>query len=115
MVTRKAWGFEKQLVNTELYCCKVLTVTGGKICSLHRHLVKDETFVCLEGSGYIEVEGHLARVQPFSELRIPPGTWHRFGSRDGMRLLEVSTHHDDEDVERKTVSGDLPEAIARLE
>ena len=34
---------------------------------------------------------------------------HRFGSVQGGLLIEVSTHHDDEDVERFEESGRLPE------
>ena len=40
----KGWGYEKWIVNNDLYCGKVLFFERGKKCSWHYHKVKDETF-----------------------------------------------------------------------
>lgn len=107
MITRvKTWGREEWLVNRELYCAKRLYVTAGFQCSLHRHRIKDETFVVETGSGFIRLgDNYVAEVKPGDVIHVPPLMWHLFGSKLGMQLLEVSTHHDDADVERKQESG----------
>jgi mannose-6-phosphate isomerase-like protein (cupin superfamily) len=101
----KVWGREIWMVNNELYCSKFLVVHPGSSCSLHRHLVKDETFVVLAGQIALEMEGNSREMKATDSQRIPAGTWHRFTNPDNSTwglaiVLEVSTHHDDEDVER---------------
>ena len=103
----KKWGNEVVLTNTEHYCAKNLLVDPGRICSLHRHVKKHETFIVQEGEGVIEVAGQAFEVVPMAFVHIAAGTWHRFWSSKGMKLLEVSTHHDDDDVERDGESGNL--------
>jgi mannose-6-phosphate isomerase-like protein (cupin superfamily) len=104
---QKTWGTEQYVTNTELYCCKLLTVEKMKVCSRHRHLKKTETFYVFTGSGYIEIGDQLIKVKPKDVVHIPTGVWHRFWTEDCMVLLEVSTHHDDADVERQTESGSV--------
>jgi mannose-6-phosphate isomerase-like protein (cupin superfamily) len=112
----KVFGAEDWYVNNELYCLKRLYITPGFRCSWHRHLVKDETFLVESGQGFIAWEtvddlgkpvSNQAFAYPGITVRIPPGTWHYFGSESGMVLLEVSTHHEDDDVERRDSSGRL--------
>src|SRR5690348_17695693 len=95
-IVSKVWGEEEILINLpDLYCSKYLYVTPGYVSSTHRHAKKHETFICVAGSGFIQVDGNL---KPFSEGAkqiVPPGTWHCFGSLEGMTLLEVSTEHAD--------------------
>lgn len=103
----KAWGDEIWLVNNELYCLKRLIVLPGWQCSLHRHHVKDESFVVEQGRLLLRVGDDPARVVCAGDkaVRIPPGTWHRFGAfADRAIFVEVSTHHDDNDVERREQS-----------
>lgn len=114
-IIEKEWGTEEVFVNNNLYCLKRLTIKPGYRCSWHWHLRKDETFVVTEGKGFIEVERyvqgkmtpHPQPVEPGSIVRIPPHTFHRFYSHDGMVMWEVSTHHDDSDVTRKDTSGPI--------
>ncbi len=99
-LTEKTWGTEELIVSTPLYTGKFLYVKPGFRCSTHMHPVKDETFLCLGGSGIVSVNGF---PKPFFEgckQRILPGDWHFFASEEGMTLLEVSTEHRDTDVER---------------
>jgi mannose-6-phosphate isomerase-like protein (cupin superfamily) len=114
-VVEKAWGREEWLVNNELYCCKFLRINPGWQCSWHRHKVKDETFFVLNGD--VRLESEDIRHHPIyealgagDERRIRPGTLHMFGSKTGATILEVSTHHDDEDVERLTSSHPITES-----
>lgn len=103
---RKLWGRELWVVNTELYCAKYLYLNAGSACSLHRHSVKDETFIVLSGNCLLEYGDSRREMVAYHSQRIAPGTWHRF-SNPGAAIcviLEVSTHHDDADVERKEPS-----------
>ena len=45
----KGWGYEKWIVNNELYCGKLLFFNAGKRCSWHYHKLKDETFYIQSG------------------------------------------------------------------
>ncbi|MFH1484916.1 MAG: hypothetical protein ABIH46_02500 [Chloroflexota bacterium] len=115
-VVKKKWGEEIIICNNDLYAAKILAVERGAISSLHRHLRKDETFWCIGGGVSIEVEGRrtvlTGRFAPlFDEpLRVRPGQWHRFeaihlgGNGSKSWLLEISTPHSDDDVERQTES-----------
>ncbi len=109
---QKVWGSESWIVNDE-YCAKILEINPGFQCSLHYHLNKRETFHVL--SGYIKLEQRDLRGFPIEEFLSPgdtrtiePKTPHRFGSYVGARLLEISTHHSDDDVVRITESGEIP-------
>lgn len=113
-VTEKVWGKEILLINTDKYCAKLLVLTLGMQCSLHRHIRKDECFFVLEGRAVIRHGSDASALgtegkDPGDCLRVPPGTWHTFwaASPFGALLLEVSSHHDDNDVERLFPSGPL--------
>lgn len=103
----KLWGGEVWLVNNELYCAKYLLVHPGWACSLHRHAVKDETFIIEHGFIHLEFGNKKRYLRPGDSQRILPGTWHRFSNDEGVavaRILEVSTMHSDADVERREES-----------
>jgi mannose-6-phosphate isomerase-like protein (cupin superfamily) len=108
----KEWGFEEILVNGPL-CAKFLHVQAGKKCSLHYHHIKDETFYVLEGECRLQtalVEGFYEKLPVLKKgesRHIPAGLPHRFSSKEGCVLLEVSTHHDDADVFRVEPSGNI--------
>lgn len=109
---KKAWGFEWWIVNTENYCFKVLEILPGFQCSMHRHSVKDETFIVQNGEVILEqrdIRGFpLSEVlHPGDQRHIATGTLHRFGSIDGAVIFEISTHHDDSDSYRITESGPI--------
>lgn len=109
----KTWGGEQWLVNNDKYCLKALFLDEGGQCSFHCHHKKDETFMVVDGIVFLEIgtyEGieKTYFLHPESDpLRIKPGVFHRFtGCRESI-MMEVSTHHDDKDVERKTKSQNL--------
>ena len=100
----KTWGTELYYTNTDKFCGKKLTVNPLKICSRHLHKIKDEMFTVLSGKGFIEVNERIYYVVEGDHIHVPSGTWHRFWTVEGMELLEISTHHEDSDVERETKS-----------
>lgn len=120
-IVQKLWGTEFWEVNTDLYCLKIMAVAPGKRCSLHRHLIKDETFLCRFGRILIETVdpesriGDMLVLRKGETIRISPGTWHRFSNfgNDAALLEEVSTHHEDSDVERWEESGNIPDDVVK--
>ncbi len=111
-LTQKVWGHEICLTNNQHYCAKLLVLDVGMQCSLHRHAEKHETFFVLQGTVGIKWGTDLNNLKIEHKsvgdpLPIYPGTWHRFWqiSPEQAIMLEVSTHHSDEDVERASESG----------
>lgn len=104
-IVEKKWGTEVIICNNELYAAKLLEVEEGAICSWHGHPVKDETFYCLSGRVWLRVDSKEVIVTPGSNpVRVPPGTLHQFEGLESSTLLEVSTPHSDDDVERLSES-----------
>ena len=99
----KTWGYELWLVNTDKYCAKFLHLAPGYQCSLHRHPVKDETFLVLKGCCVVEAGAEMRELITGDRQHIAPGTWHRFSNHaeTECHIFEISTHHSDEDVERR--------------
>lgn len=117
----KDWGWELWFANDEVknYCGKELVFKLGWRCSLHRHPVKDEVFFITRGRFLIESTMNpdgtdLQRVELVAgdRFHVPTGMWHRMtaiGAVEGTAaMIEVSTFHRDEDVERLEVGGLSP-------
>lgn len=101
----KKWGKEVWVVNCEQYCGKLLHVNKDAVSSLHYHPKKQETFYCLEGQVALTIDGKDYMLNPFSRPKtIYPGVTHQFRGICQAIILEVSTHHDDEDVIRLSES-----------
>src|SRR5271165_6199078 len=99
----KEWGQEVVIVNEPEYCAKWLHIAPGKKCSLHYHKLKKETFHVQHGLVRLEqrdVRGAVIDelLKPGESRTIMPRTPHRFSSHRGAVILEISTHHSDEDV-----------------
>ena len=126
----KGWGYEIWMVNNELYCGKILHVIKGKRCSVHYHKDKHETFYIKRGTiklEYVylkEFESYCKKYKQYGVndtwmflanhriLRvgdtfcIPPNTLHSFiGLSSTSEIIEISTHHEDEDSYR-LIKGD---------
>lgn len=104
----KAWGSETWIVNTERYCGKILRLKKGGQCSLHYHVLKDETFYVLYGRVAFELGDPLLKytertcveLGPEQSVRVAPCTPHRFAGIEDSTIFEFSTHHDDADTYR---------------
>jgi len=113
-IVDKKWGRELIIANEPEYCGKILVVKARAGSSIHRHLNKKETFYCLQGKVILilypedsdeESDDETMLLTPEDEpITILPGRWHHFHGVEDSQILEVSTHHDDSDVERKTES-----------
>lgn len=106
-IVHKEWGHEIWVVNEDKYCMKYLIIDPGKQCSLHYHPIKKETFYVEEGVVHVQVSHLIGDFKEGGQVTIDPRTPHRFGSEDGARIIEISTHHEDDDVVRLELSGDF--------
>lgn len=112
-IVKKLWGWEFWVVNTDLYCFKILHLNPGFCCSLHYHRTKDETFVVQSGRVELEIgviERKTIILNEGDQFRIPSGFPHRFRALDGRDAVvyEVSTEHSDSDVVRLEESAAVP-------
>lgn len=102
---KKVWGKEVWFVNEPEYCCKVLCLNKDAHSSLHFHTVKKETFLVLSGKIKLERSGTVLTLSEGDKgIVIKPRQLHRFSGIEDSVILEVSTHHDDDDVMRLEVS-----------
>lgn len=117
----KDWGYEFWIINTPQYCGKLLIMSEGWESSLHFHKVKDETMLILDGDVVLETkpagidgpsEYIMMRSAERTSFRIPPGLIHRLSTSVGADavIAEFSTTHNEDDVERYTISGPLYES-----
>ncbi len=98
----KKWGYEEVIVNLPEYCGKFLHINKGGKSSVHYHKNKRETFLCIKGEVMLDVGGHpFVMTEPCT---INPGIPHSFLGITDAVILEISTHHDDNDVFRLTES-----------
>lgn len=97
---QKVWGYEKWLENNEKYCSKLLWLKKGYQCSLHYHKIKDEMFLITKGQVRLELGKRVVHMREGNFVRVPPGTLHRFRGVEDSEILEVSTHHSEEDSYR---------------
>ena len=110
-VVEKKWGYEKWLENNEKYCCKLLVLNKGYQCSMHYHKSKDEMFLIIKGHVRLELDKKVLHMLPGHYVRLWPGAKHRFTGMKDSEILEVSTHHEEEDSYREEESGkaeDMP-------
>ena len=115
----KGWGEEIWVANSSLYCGKILILRERKKCSIHYHLIKDETFLVEEGLVQIDVypnvkfgtdKKDLSTVNigkrkrwvmgPGDILHIYPGLPHQFFGLQNSRIFEFSTQHFEDDSYR---------------
>lgn len=107
-VEQKSWGWEKWIVNNDLYCGKILYFRQGKHSSMHFHRDKHETMYCLKGRfviRFIDTKTGLSEevfLLCGDSVVIPPCTVHEIMGLDPdmNELLEVSTHHENADSYR---------------
>ena len=88
----KGWGYEKWIVNGELYCGKLLFFEKGKRCSWHYHKIKDETFYIQSGELLLiygedsDIEkAKMVVLKPGDILYIPARSYHQ-AQPTGKRL-----------------------------
>ena len=108
----KGWGYEKWIVNIDLYCGKLLKFEKGKQCSWHYHKIKTETFYV--HSGKIKVyysesdnfpDSKFVELNSGEKFHIPIGMRHRILALEESEIYEFSTQHFESDSYR-LIKGD---------
>ena len=98
---KKVWGKEQWLVNCDKYCGKILYLDKGATSSYHYHREKQETFFVLMGELKLTIDGVELKLDRASgPVTIMPKQIHKFFGVTEATILEISTHHDDNDVVR---------------
>ena len=108
----KGWGYEKWIVNKELYCGKLLFFEKGKKCSWHYHKIKDEVFYLQSGRMIVRFsdeqdieKAEEMMLMPGMNFYIYPGLCHQMEALEDSELFEFSTEHFDSDSYR-VIKGD---------
>jgi D-beta-D-heptose 7-phosphate kinase/D-beta-D-heptose 1-phosphate adenosyltransferase len=109
----KVWGYEKWLENNDKYCSKLLSLKKGYQCSLHFHKLKDEMFLVTLGHVRFELGDEILHMMPGSFIRVSPGVKHRFRGMEDSEILEISTHHSEEDSYRIEESRKVEEKVEK--
>ena len=109
---KKGWGYEKWIVNKDLYCGKLLFFNKGKKCSWHYHVKKDEVFYLQSGKMIVRYsdldelsEAEEIMLEPGMNFYIYPGLRHQMEAIEDSELYEFSTEHFDSDSYR-IIKGD---------
>ena len=96
-IVTKPWGSEEIFAVTDSYAGKVLVIAAGHSLSLQYHEMKEESIYVIEGEMTLEIgsydELQTRTLHEGEAAHIPAGTVHRFSSRHGCRIVEVSTPH----------------------
>jgi|TARA_R100000084_G_scaffold21667_3_gene7456 mannose-6-phosphate isomerase-like protein (cupin superfamily) len=100
----KGWGYEKWIVNSSLYCGKILWFAKGRQCSWHYHKKKDEVFYVHSGklivyyglNDMIDV-ADMIELNAGDKFHVPVGMRHRMYAVQDTEMFEFSTEHFDED------------------
>ena len=108
----KGWGYEKWIVNNEMYCGKLLFFEKGKKCSWHYHKIKDETFYLQSGKILLYYgdtdnidEAKTAILESGDKFHIYCGLRHQMVAIEPSELFEFSTQHFEHDSYR-VIKGD---------
>lgn len=100
----KRWGYELWIVNNEKYCGKILFIKAGQKCSVHKHLLKDETLYISHGICdfiYINQEAFsIITIKEGEAFHVTPGLLHQMRAVTDVTIFEFSTQHFDEDSYR---------------
>lgn len=117
--TKKAWGWEEEVWNSDRYCGKILHVSNKCECSYHYHKVKDETFLVVEGLVLLRYSENIFPLpagkeeasrewlhcpgivlHPGDAFHVPTFMRHQFRGMQQSKIIEFSTHHEDNDTYR---------------
>lgn len=107
-VHEKKWGCEFWIANNNLYCGKILELKQGWRCSIHHHRKKHETFFLLDGIVFMEKDGKEKVMLPGDVLEVKQLSKHRFTGLRDSKIIEFSTHHEEDDSYRDVESSKVP-------
>lgn len=105
-IVEKTWGREVVIVNTPLYCGKILQFRAGWSGSLHFHLKKTETWYVSRGQLILSWPDPATGIIYSEFLNVgdvvthKPGEAHLVEAVKDSDIFEISTQHFDDDTYR---------------
>ena len=94
-LVKKGWGYEKWIINKDLYCGKLLFFNEGKKCSWHYHVNKDEVFYLHSGRMIVRYsdsdsleDAEVTMLEPGMNFYIYPGLRHQMEAIEDSELFE---------------------------
>ncbi len=104
----KRWGWERWIVNSELYCGKLLFVRKDNWLSYHHHKIKDEVLYLQSGCAWFvygedEPPYVSTKMGKGEAFHVEPGLRHQIFAVQDTMIVEFSTQHFDEDSYRTTI------------
>lgn len=106
-VHKKVWGREIWIVNSFLYCAKILYLNKKYRCSYHFHKLKTETFYVFSGMVQMRLEEDSFIMYPGQVITILPGQKHSFAGLKKSSIFEIATQHFESDSYRDDKSGKI--------
>jgi len=96
MMTRrlkKPWGTSEVIESRAQYQIKILEVDPGQALSLQYHRYRAESWLVLEGSGTIELNGKKKNLFRGDAVTVPIGSRHRLSNpgKLPLRVVEIQT------------------------
>lgn len=105
-IHKKGWGEEIWIINNDSYCGKILKFKKGSMFSDHFHIKKDEAWYVLEGKlelrhyNLSNADKLKSIIKKGDVVHIPNFEPHQLLALEDSIILEVSTHHDENDSYR---------------
>ncbi|MDP7636925.1 MAG: D-lyxose/D-mannose family sugar isomerase [Phycisphaerae bacterium] len=95
------------------YASKWLVLFPGQTCPNHYHEKINETFFIMKGAVTMWANGEQTQMKAGDQITMKPGTWHKFTSRDGAVIEEVTNRQypddsifEDRSIERYSIVED---------
>ena len=79
-------------INEPEYASKWLTVLPGQTCPNHYHKLIKETFFIIKGDVRMVMNNDEVEMKSGDKVTLPVGTWHKFTSKNGAVIEEITTH-----------------------
>lgn len=106
----KTWGYEDIIINTDLYCMKILSINENHCSSIHFHVEKHETLLVTSGLLRIHIynkfDSKSYDLKPGQAFVITPGIVHILWALEDTQLIEASTFSKDTDSYRIVMPND---------
>jgi quercetin dioxygenase-like cupin family protein len=103
-VVIKEWGLESHIHNDKNFCLKYLIFWKGGKLSQHKHLLKTEKFLCIQGKfGLTILKDGIEKksiIKAGKTILLEPGIYHSLEAFTNAIIIEVSTEDFPEDSYR---------------
>lgn len=110
-IYEKSWGYEKWIVNNEMFCGKILHINKNASGSYHYHKIKNEVFYVQSGKIKLRYSSDdditLADeivLNCGEKFEIPVNLRHQIIGLEESDIFEISTQHFESDSYRICVN-----------